>query len=319
MAKGLFLIGREMFDHPVVGLKKPQWFAAWTWMIGEASWKSRSINIAGKTVILQRGQLSCSLRFMSERLGMTIKGLRVFIKRLEKDTLIVTAKGTGQTIITICNYDIYQDYEKYRAQLRAQLGAKEGHSRGTAGAQTRTPEGTPEETPDIITPKKPKKKTYRISEDWQPDDLDLKHAISKGYSHEQIKRIANKFRDYWIAAQGKNSTTTKVGWNAKWRTWIANDPQYGNGPISHANGGTNQQGSGGMHEAIEKVLRGGVSEGIFGDGVVQGGGEPSPGDLFNSSESAGAIIEADFRNRDDGTPQEDQCPVWTTEDIPHES
>lgn len=143
---GLFLIGREMFDHPIVGLHKPKWFAAWVWMLGEARWKPHKIMVSGKTVILERGQLSCSLRFMAKRLDMSVKGIRTFLDRLESDTMIDTEKGTGQTIITICNYDIYQDFEEYRAQVGAQKKAQQGHSRGTARAQTRTPE-TPE-TPE---------------------------------------------------------------------------------------------------------------------------------------------------------------------------
>jgi len=214
MAKGLFLVGREMFDHPVVGLKKPQWFAAWVWMIGEARWKSGEVDIAGKTVILKRGQLSCSLRFMSKRLGMTIKGLRVFIKRLEKDTLIVTDKGTGQTVITICNYDTYQDYENYRAQLRAQIGAEEGHSKGTGGAQTITPEGTPEVTPDI-PPKKKGTRKIQIPDDWKPNEKAQQIAKDEGYSQDELNLIADNFIN---SAHSKG--TVYVQWHSAFYKWL---------------------------------------------------------------------------------------------------
>lgn len=159
MAKGLFLVGREMFDHPVVGIKKPHWFSAWVWLLGSAQWKAKDVEINGQTVWLSRGQLSFSVRFMAVKFGMSVKGVRIFLERLEREKMIYlgkqedntspkrgTAKGKGQNIITICNYDTYQDYEKYRAQLRA----TQGQGKGKVGAQRRTPEGIPEGIPDIL-------------------------------------------------------------------------------------------------------------------------------------------------------------------------
>lgn len=224
--KGLFLIGRELFDHPIVGLHKPKWFAAWVWMLGEARWKQNKIMVSGKPVILERGQLSCSLRFMAKRLDMSVKGIRTFLDRLESDTMIDTDKGTGQTIITICNYEIYQDFEEYRAQQRAQQRAQEGHSKGTGGAQTRTPE-TPE-TPEIK--KAIAKKPSRISPDWKPNDENIQYAVDKGFSNGQLQNVAEGFKDHWIAATGKGATA--LDWDAKWRTWVRNDIKFNGEPES---------------------------------------------------------------------------------------
>ena len=241
MAKGLYLVGREMVEHPVVGLKKPLWFAAWVWMLGEARWKDHKLEISGQSAVLRRGQLSCSYRFMSERLGMTVKGVRVFIARIERENMITigkqesskspkkgTVKGTGQTIITICKYDEYQDFNKYRAQLET----KEGHSRGTAGAQTRTPDETPDETPVIIEAAKapPKnKRGTRISQDWVLPDEWKDWAITQGAN---ATLEGEKFYDYWIAKPGQGGV--KLDWAATWRNWIRNStgrapPKSGNG------------------------------------------------------------------------------------------
>lgn len=152
---GLIFIDRAMLNHPVVGIKNPQRFVAWCWLLSEASWKARRKEVDGRVIDLQRGQLTASLSFMADGIGMTVKQVRVFLDRLEREGMIVRdrsntgqkpgiAKGTGQTVITICNYDKYQDVEIYRAKPRA----KEGQSRGKAGARTRKPDALPDEKPE---------------------------------------------------------------------------------------------------------------------------------------------------------------------------
>lgn len=139
---GLFLIAREMFDHPIVGISNPKRFAAWCWIVSEARYKESTILVSGKPVKLNRGQLSCSIRFMASRCGMSIKEARTFLEKLKKMEMIVIKTDTGQNLITICNYEVYQDFENYRAQ--------QGHSKGTARAQTRTKETKEtKETKDI--------------------------------------------------------------------------------------------------------------------------------------------------------------------------
>ena len=164
MAKGLFLIGREMFDHPIVGMKKPAWAIAWIWMIGAANWKQSEVEILGDLISLERGQFSHSYRFMAKRFGMSVKGIRVFLGKLEKHGMIKitksrekkgpkkgtqegTQKTNAQNIITICNYEDYQDFDLYKEQI----GASEGQARGKRGAQRRTPDITPDEQSSIFS------------------------------------------------------------------------------------------------------------------------------------------------------------------------
>ncbi len=143
MAKGLIMIDRALFDHPRYKPKTSfSKLEAWLWMIGEASWKKRQIEIVGHLVTLERGQLSASYRFMAQKLGWTMKTVRTFIHQLSLDGSIVVETDTGQTVITISNYEKYQSFDEYKGTRRA----LQGHSKGTAGAQTITPEETPEET-----------------------------------------------------------------------------------------------------------------------------------------------------------------------------
>jgi hypothetical protein len=85
---------------------------AWCWMIGEAVWEDCTRNIVGHPIQLKRGQFSHSIRFMSEKFGWSSQRVQGFIKKLEAWGMISKKTDTGQTVITICNYNEYQDQRK---------------------------------------------------------------------------------------------------------------------------------------------------------------------------------------------------------------
>lgn len=83
---------------------------AWSWMIGEASWKDSQKNIGGYPVMILRGQFSHSIRFMATKFQWSVGKVQRFLKKLLRWNMIKTdtATDTAQTIVTICNYNIYQ-------------------------------------------------------------------------------------------------------------------------------------------------------------------------------------------------------------------
>lgn len=60
----------------------------------------------------------------------------------------------------------------------------------------------------------------RLPKTWTPTPKDYAFASSEGLTREEINREADRFRDYWIAASGRNAT--KVDWEATWRNWLRN-------------------------------------------------------------------------------------------------
>lgn len=81
-------------------------------MIASACFKSVDVIHSGKRITLQRGQLSFSVRFLAQKWGWDIGKVQRFLSLLKTDTMIDTKNDTGQLIVTICNYEIYQSPEK---------------------------------------------------------------------------------------------------------------------------------------------------------------------------------------------------------------
>lgn len=108
---GFVVIHRKIFDNPL--LEDCDYFRAWAWLISEAAWKPRRVRIqsgrALEIVDLQRGQLTHSRRFMAKAWGWKEKRVRTFLNRLKTDRMIDLQTGPRQTVITICNYNTYQD------------------------------------------------------------------------------------------------------------------------------------------------------------------------------------------------------------------
>jgi hypothetical protein len=110
---GYYLMHRGWLDTPALGGDREPFCrrAAWAWMIENARWQNGGVAIGGKTVQLQRGQMSHSLRYMARAWGWEEPKVRRFLNRLSQDNMIQQKTDAHQTVITICNYDIYQHHE----------------------------------------------------------------------------------------------------------------------------------------------------------------------------------------------------------------
>lgn len=106
---GFFTLHRRVFKHHIVGKKHPEQFMAWCWMLGQAAFKDTKHDINGKTVVIKRGQFSCSTRKMAEELDWSEARVRRFLKRLKIDAMIDADSDAGRNVITICKYEQYQN------------------------------------------------------------------------------------------------------------------------------------------------------------------------------------------------------------------
>lgn len=140
--RGLFTVDRGVFNHPAFANEPFTEREAWLWIVSEAGWADRSVRV-GKGydfVELARGQLTHSLRFMGEKWQWKKDRVARFLKMLEKHDMIATHSATGQNVLTVCNYEKFQDFDEYRATAARQEPRRNADSDATATRQQRDKE-----------------------------------------------------------------------------------------------------------------------------------------------------------------------------------
>lgn len=105
---GFIALHREAKEHHLFKGDVAR-FGAWFWLVSTACWKPVKFNVGGGTITLQRGQLCVSVRQLAEEWGWSKSAVERFLTRLQTETMIATEAGHGRTVITICNYEKYQD------------------------------------------------------------------------------------------------------------------------------------------------------------------------------------------------------------------
>lgn len=105
---GYYQMQRGWQDHDLFAGDEYSRRDAWEWLVANAAWKDTKTRIGGKSVMLKRGQLSHSIRFMAEKWGWSRSKTHRFLCDLKIETMIETGLGQWQDIITICNYDKFQ-------------------------------------------------------------------------------------------------------------------------------------------------------------------------------------------------------------------
>lgn len=130
---GFILTSRKLLKSGIME-KPPLFLKLWMWMLLQASHKDHGD--------LKRGQFFASLakmqKAMSFKIGYrvvtpTVKEIRCVTKFLTKVGMMGTTKVTHGLIITICNYDYYQNPENYEGHNE---GQGKGHNINKNGINT---------------------------------------------------------------------------------------------------------------------------------------------------------------------------------------
>ncbi len=177
---GYILLSRKLLKSGIME-KPPLYLKCWVWMLMQASFKDHGN--------LKRGQFFTSLERMREAMAYKVgcctrrptkKEIRGVIDFLSKGTAIVTMKVTHGMIITILNYDHYQQIQNYE-------GHGEGHSVGQGKGTILRKKGRKKGiTPDF----------FSLKERYSDQDL-----INRVFQAIVSTRKSNKVADSVLLAQ----------------------------------------------------------------------------------------------------------------------
>jgi hypothetical protein len=135
-----YVMQRGWMDHPALFYKEPFTHReAWCWLIEKALWKELPVKVNGPVLLLKRGQLSYSIRYMAKGWEWTNSKVERFLSRLKSEAMIETSAETGQLVITICNYNKFQLSPKYdKAQTEARGEEEPIRRRGKTDTNNKT-------------------------------------------------------------------------------------------------------------------------------------------------------------------------------------
>jgi hypothetical protein len=125
-------VSRKIFEHPFWCEDRVySRFEAWLDILQSARFEDAELLIGNRLITVKRGQLPVSLRYLAERWKWSKNKVDNFISLLIHARMATkeTPKGTGQTILTVCNYDIYNVDFKKKGQQRDSRGTAKGQQR----------------------------------------------------------------------------------------------------------------------------------------------------------------------------------------------
>ena len=104
---GWIKIHREITEHWI--FQDAEKFKWWIDMLFLASYEDNKTVIGNKIVEVKRGQFLGSLSFFMKRWGISKERVINFLRLLQSDGMIDKMSDKNVTLITICNYESYQD------------------------------------------------------------------------------------------------------------------------------------------------------------------------------------------------------------------
>lgn len=131
---GFAALHREATEHPLFDGDVAR-FGAWFWLVANACWKSTKHDINGKIITLKRGQICVSRTRLAKAWGWSPSAVERFLTRLQTEQMIGRATGQGKSVITILNYEKYQDIKQETGQATGQATGQRSDSDRTTKEQ----------------------------------------------------------------------------------------------------------------------------------------------------------------------------------------
>lgn len=116
---GWISLYRQIVDNWIWKSKEPfDKRSAWISLLLKANHKDTKVMLEGKPIEIKRGSFVTSELKLSSEWQWGRKKVRLFLKSLEQDKMLVKNSTTKYTTITIENWDLYQNQEQRKEQQR---------------------------------------------------------------------------------------------------------------------------------------------------------------------------------------------------------
>ena len=106
---GYIFLHRKLMNNPIWKDKPFCKSAAWIDLLMRANWKQSKILIGNTDISVERGEILNSIMELGNAWGWSRKKVSSFLDYLEKGNMVGQKRNNKFTLITICNYDTYND------------------------------------------------------------------------------------------------------------------------------------------------------------------------------------------------------------------
>lgn len=113
-------------------------FEAWIDILLMVNHSDNKIMHDGDLITVKRGQRITSLRQLGERWSWSITKVDKYLKTLESDGMLVVKKDTKKTVLTVVNYDDYQDEDLKKRHRKDSEKTEKKHRSNTEKTQKKT-------------------------------------------------------------------------------------------------------------------------------------------------------------------------------------
>lgn len=110
MNSGYIKIHRKILDNPVV-MKDSDHLSVWIYLLLHATHKEMNVTFGGKKIILKPGQLITGARAIAKDLKLNKDKIQRILNEFKSDTQIDTQKNSKGRLITLLNWDLYQNID----------------------------------------------------------------------------------------------------------------------------------------------------------------------------------------------------------------
>lgn len=142
---------RKIMDDPLYFAEPFTKMQAWIDLLLLANFADRVTFIRGNRVTIKRGQLAYSREWFSGRWRWSRGRVERFLLMLENDRKIVQQKSRLISIVTIVNYDFYQNSEKTERETNGTTEIERNYLNISRSKKNYLPNGTTDSTTDEAT------------------------------------------------------------------------------------------------------------------------------------------------------------------------
>jgi DNA-binding Lrp family transcriptional regulator len=117
-SRGCFLLSRSIDESDI--FQNEKWLKVFIWCLIQANYKGKNVSVRtgrSKTFVrVERGQFVFGRNNSAEKLNMSPSTVRNIMKKLSDLKKIDIKQDSHHSIVTVCNYNEYQDIKNYKGQ-----------------------------------------------------------------------------------------------------------------------------------------------------------------------------------------------------------